>query len=53
MFGIDSIYKFDFIAVPECNPDVVSPSIEMIFPIVDTGEYVALDSYFQFKISDQ
>jgi hypothetical protein len=53
MFDIDSTYKFDFTAVPECNPDVVSPGIEMIFPTAGTGKYVALDSYFQFEISDQ
>ena len=53
MFDINSSYKFDFATVPECNPDIIAPSVEMIFPAVGTGEYTALDSYFQFEISDQ
>ena len=53
MLDINSSYKFDFATVPECDPDIISPSVEMIFPIVGTSEYVALDSYFQFKITDQ
>lgn len=53
MIDLNTNYQFDFVSVPECDPDIISPSIEMIFPIINTGEYVALDSYFQFNISDQ
>ena len=53
MLDINSSYNFNFADVPECDPDIISPSVEMIFPKVGTGEYVALDSYFQFNITDQ
>lgn len=45
-------YNFEFVEVPECDPDIVAPSIELLFPSNDTGEYAALDTYFQFKIDD-
>jgi len=52
MVELNQNYIFNFSAVPECDPDIISPSIELIFPKQNTGEYVALDSYFQFEIYD-
>ncbi len=51
--NMDNEYKFNFSTVPECNPDIVSPHVELIFPVLKTGEFVALDSHFQFNIFDQ
>lgn len=53
MNEIDGSYHFDFAKVPECNPDITKPHVELIFPDVSTGEYVALDSYFEFNIFDE
>lgn len=50
---INNSYSFEFAKVPECEPDIVAPSIELIFPILNTWEYVALDSYFTFEMKDQ
>lgn len=44
-------YDFQFVAVPECNPDIVEPSVDLLFP--SENEIVPLDSYFQFKVVDQ
>lgn len=46
-------YSFEFTEVPECDPDIVAPSVDLVFPSSKTGEYVALDTYFQFDIDDQ
>ncbi len=46
-------YSFEFASVPECNPDIIAPSIDLLFPQIKTWSYAALDSYFQFKINDQ
>lgn len=45
-------YNFEFTEVPECDPDIVAPSVELVFPSDKTGDYVALDTYFQFEIDD-
>ena len=34
------------------DPDIVAPSVELLFPSSKSGEYVALDSYFQFELDD-
>lgn len=52
MVELNRSYHFDFSNVPECNPDIVAPSVELLFPSNNTWEYVALDSYFQFEIYD-
>jgi len=52
MIGLDDNYIFDFASVPECNPDIVPPIVELLFPIINTWEYLPLDSYFKFKIFD-
>ena len=53
MVEINKSASFEFVWVPECTPDIVAPSIELLFPSNDTWEYSALDTYFQFKITDQ
>ena len=50
---INKDFSFEFAKVPECEPDIISPSIDLIFPVLTTWEYVALDSYFTFEMSDQ
>jgi hypothetical protein len=52
MLDIDKNYTFNFASVPECEPDIVAPSVDLIFPDLDKNKYVALDSYFQFKVLD-
>lgn len=45
-------YNFQFWEVPECDPDIVAPSVELLFPKVESWDYVALDTYFQFEVDD-
>ena len=52
MVDLEWNYNFEFSIVPECDPDIVAPSVELLFPSNKSGEYVALDSYFQFEIDD-
>lgn len=52
MIELEWNYSFQFIEVPECDPDIVAPSVELLFPSNKSWEYVALDSYFQFEIDD-
>lgn len=41
----------EFAEVPECDPDIIPPSIQMLKPI-DTASGIALDSVFAFDIKD-
>lgn len=52
MVELNNAYDFMFSAVPECEPDIIAPTIELMFPILNVWEYVALDSYFQFNVYD-
>ena len=52
MVELEWNYDFQFTEVPECDPDIIAPSIKLLFPVVKTWEFVALDSYFQFEIDD-
>ena len=40
-----------FAQVPECDPDVIPPSIKLIFPVTITDP-VAMDQYFIFDLKD-
>ncbi len=40
-----------FAEVPECDPDIIPPSVTLIYP-KDTQEPIALDQYFIFDIKD-
>jgi len=53
MLEIEDTYEFDFDNVPECTPDISSPHVSLLFPDIKTGNYVALDSYFEFNIFDE
>lgn len=53
MVELEWNYDFQFSEVPECDPDIVAPSVELLFPKVESWDYVALDTYFQFEIDDQ
>lgn len=50
MIWISEKQVLRFESVPECEPDIVSPSITLLFPSQD--EPVALDTYYQFNITD-
>jgi len=50
MINLSNSVILQFAPVPECEPDIVSPKVNLLFPKVD--EWVALDTYFQFDISD-
>ena len=52
MVELEWNYDFQFTEVPECDPDIIAPSIKLLFPAVKTWEFVALDSYFQFEVDD-
>lgn len=44
-------FTLEFAQVPECEPDIVPPSINLIYP-KDTQQKIALDQYFIFDIKD-
>jgi hypothetical protein len=44
-------FGLDFAQVPECEPDIVPPSINLIYP-KNTEEKIRLDQYFIFDIKD-
>lgn len=52
MVDVRGEYEFQFMQVPECDPDIIAPSIELLFPS-ENSDFIALDSAFQFKITDQ
>ncbi|MEI8009528.1 MAG: hypothetical protein WCI00_09580 [bacterium] len=45
------MFTLNFSQVPECEPDVVPPSINLVYP-KDTQQKIALDQYFVFDIKD-
>ena len=50
MINLSDSTILQFSPVPECEPDIVSPKVNLLFPKEDA--WVALDTYFQFDISD-
>jgi hypothetical protein len=50
MINLSNSTILQFSTVPECEPDIVSPKVNLLFPKEDA--WVALDTYFQFDISD-
>ena len=44
-------FALDFVKVTECEPDIVPPSINLIYP-KDTQQRISLDQYFIFDIKD-
>lgn len=51
MLALDWTHAFSFAAVPECEPDIIPPTIEIIYPSEKKKE-LPLDSYFTFSIKD-
>ncbi len=44
-------FDLEFAEVPECEPDIIPPSINLIYP-KDSNEDIHLDQYFIFDIKD-
>ncbi|MBU0627154.1 hypothetical protein KKG31_02875 [Patescibacteria group bacterium] len=51
MIALHSQTQLQFSKVPECNPDVVPPSISLVTPKTNK-EVLPLDTYFVFAIKD-
>lgn len=51
MIALEWTSDFSFVAVPECEPDILPPTIEIIYPSEKKKE-LPLDSYFTFAIKD-
>lgn len=50
-YPLTANFALDFAKVPECEPDVIPPSINLIYP-KDTTQRITLDQYFIFDIKD-
>ncbi len=50
-YPLNQTFTLDFDKVPECEPDIVPPNINLIFP-KDTEQNINLDQYFIFDIKD-
>ena len=48
---LDSSHTLNFAKVPECNPDIIPPKIELIYPKPNATN-IPLDSYITFKVTD-
>ena len=44
-------FDLEFADVPECEPDIIPPSLNLIYP-KDTQQRINLDQYFIFDIKD-
>ncbi|HBB03486.1 TPA: hypothetical protein DCZ39_01085 [Patescibacteria group bacterium] len=50
-YPLQGDFALDFAKVPECEPDIVPPSISLIYP-KNTNDRITLDQYFIFDIKD-
>lgn len=50
-YPLSGTFPLQFGLVPECEPDIVPPSINLIYP-KDTQQNIQLDQYFIFDIKD-
>lgn len=50
MVNFDDAIILQFVSVPECDPDIISPKVNLLYPKEDM--WTPLDTYFQFDISD-
>lgn len=50
-YPLSASFVLDFAKVPECEPDIIPPSINLIYP-KDTTQRIMLDQYFIFDIKD-
>lgn len=51
IYPLQSTFDLNFAEVPECEPDIIPPSLNLIFP-KDTDKRISLDQYFIFDIKD-
>lgn len=50
-YPLQGNFELVFADVPECEPDIIPPSLSLIYP-KDTTARIALDQYFVFDIKD-
>ncbi|MFA6256582.1 MAG: hypothetical protein WC606_05430 [Candidatus Absconditabacterales bacterium] len=50
-YPLKETFDLNFAKVPECEPDIILPSINLIYP-KDTSQRITLDQYFVFDIKD-
>lgn len=50
-YPLTGVFPLNFAEVPECEPDIVPPNINLIYP-KDTEQRITLDQYFIFDIKD-
>ena len=50
-YPLEWTFALNFAQVPECEPDIIPPSINLIYP-KDTSQRITLDQYFIFDIKD-
>lgn len=50
-YPLTSSFTLNFANVPECEPDIIPPSINLVYP-KDTAQRITLDQYFIFDIKD-
>jgi len=48
---LQASFPLQFASVPECDPDIVPPSVDLVFPQDPTAR-TTLDQYFVFNIQD-
>lgn len=48
---LNQLFTLQFADVPECDPDVIAPSVRLVFP-KDSTARLALDNYFMREIKD-
>ena len=51
IYPLNDTFTLDFEQVSECEPDVIPPSISLVYP-KDTQQRISLDQYFVFDIKD-
>lgn len=51
IYQLSETFSLDFASVPECEPDIIPPSINLVYP-KDTTQRITLDQYFIFDIKD-
>ncbi|MEI7918752.1 MAG: hypothetical protein WCH65_00630 [bacterium] len=50
-YPLDGSFDLQFARVVECDPDVIPPSLSLIYP-KDSEQKIGLDQYFIFDIKD-
>jgi len=50
-YPLDGTFNLSFAQVPECEPDIIPPNINLIYP-KNTDNRISLDQYFIFDIKD-